>query len=80
MSVTVVTDSAAALPADLAARHGVRVVPLWLHVGDERHRDGDIALDALVARFDEPITTAAPSPGSSPPSSPRPTGGGRCWC
>jgi DegV family protein with EDD domain len=63
VSVTVVTDSAAALPADLAARHGVRVVPLWLHVGDERHRDGDIDLDALVARFDEPITTAAPSPG-----------------
>jgi DegV family protein with EDD domain len=63
MGVTVVTDSAAALPADLIAQHGIEVVPLWLHVGDERYRDGEIALDDLVRRFDETITTAAPSPG-----------------
>lgn len=63
MTVTVVTDSAAALPPDLVDRHGIRVVPLWLLVGDERYRDGDIALEDLVARFDEPISTAAPSPG-----------------
>jgi fatty acid kinase fatty acid binding subunit len=61
--VTVVTDSAAALPADLVARLGIRVVPLWLVISDERHRDGDIALDELVSRFSEPITTSAPSPG-----------------
>jgi fatty acid kinase fatty acid binding subunit len=61
--VTVVTDSAAALPADLVARLGIRVVPLWLAIGDERHRDGDIALDELVSRFSEPIATSAPSPG-----------------
>ncbi|HEX6569693.1 MAG TPA: DegV family protein, partial [Acidimicrobiales bacterium] len=61
--VTVVTDSAAALPADLVERHGIKVVPLWLTIGDERHRDGDIALDEVVRRFAEPITTSAPSPG-----------------
>jgi DegV family protein with EDD domain len=61
--VTVVTDSAAALPADLVARLGIRVVPLWLVIGDERHRDGDITLDELVRRFSEPIATSAPSPG-----------------
>jgi len=61
--VTVVTDSAAALPPDLATSLGIRVVPLWLTIGDERHRDGDIALDELVRRFSEPITTSAPSPG-----------------
>ena len=61
--VTVVTDSAAALPADLVDRHGIRVVPLWLVIGDERHRDGDIGLDELVRRFSEPIATSAPSPG-----------------
>jgi fatty acid-binding protein DegV len=61
--VTVVTDSAAALPGDLVARLGIRVVPLWLVIGDERHRDGDIALDELVSRFSEPIATSAPSPG-----------------
>lgn len=63
MTVTVVTDSAAALPADVAERYGVRVVPLVLHVGDNRYRDGELSLEELVSRFDEPITTAAPSPG-----------------
>jgi fatty acid-binding protein DegV len=61
--VTVVTDSAAALPADLVERYGIRVVPQWLTIGAERHRDGDVGLDELVRRFDEPITTSAPSPG-----------------
>jgi DegV family protein with EDD domain len=63
MTVTVVTDSAAALPADLLERHDIRVVPLVLHVGDDRYRDDEIALDDLVSRFDEQISTAAPSPG-----------------
>jgi DegV family protein with EDD domain len=63
VTVTIVTDSAAALPADLIERHGIRVVPLGLTIGGERHRDGDIPLDELVRRFDEPITTSAPSPG-----------------
>ena len=63
MTVTVITDSAAALPADLAARYDIRVVPLVLHVGADRYHDGEISLDELVRRFDEPISTAAPSPG-----------------
>jgi DegV family protein with EDD domain len=63
MTVTVVTDSAAALPPDLVARYDIRVVPLVLQVGADRYRDGEISLDELVRRFDEPITTAAPSPG-----------------
>jgi DegV family protein with EDD domain len=63
VTVTVVTDSAAALPPELVAAHGIRVVPLWLHIGDERHRDGDLGVDELIRRFAEPISTAAPSPG-----------------
>jgi DegV family protein with EDD domain len=63
MTVTVVTDSAAALPPDLVARYDIRVVPLLLQVGADRYRDGEISLDELVRRFDEPISTAAPSPG-----------------
>ena len=63
MTVTVITDSAAALPPEVADRYGVEVVPLWLHIGDDRYRDGEISLDAMVARFDEPISTASPSPG-----------------
>jgi len=63
VTVTVVTDSAAALPPDLVARYDIRVVPLVLQVGADRYRDGEISLDELVRRFDEPISTAAPSPG-----------------
>jgi DegV family protein with EDD domain len=63
MTVTVVTDSAAALPPDLIARYDIRVVPLVLQVGADRYLDGEISLDELVRRFDEPISTAAPSPG-----------------
>jgi DegV family protein with EDD domain len=63
MTVTVVTDSAAALPPDLVARYDIQVVPLVLNVGDDRYRDGEISLDDLVRRFEEPISTAAPSPG-----------------
>lgn len=61
--VTVVTDSAAALPDDVVDRLGIRVVPLWLVIGDARRRDGDVSLDELVRRFSEPISTSAPSPG-----------------
>lgn len=63
MTVTIVTDSAAALPPALAEQYGIAVVPLWLHVGDERYRDGDIGLDEVVRRFSEPISTSSPSPG-----------------
>jgi DegV family protein with EDD domain len=63
VTVTIVTDSAAALPPDLVARYDIRVVPLLLQVGADRYRDGEISLDELVRRFDEPISTAAPSPG-----------------
>jgi DegV family protein with EDD domain len=63
MKVTVVTDSAAALPPDLVAHYDIRVVPLVLPVGADRYHDGEISLDELVRRFDEPISTAAPSPG-----------------
>jgi hypothetical protein len=44
MSVAVVTDSAAALPDDLAARHGIEVVPLWLHIGDDSYRLRDLVI------------------------------------
>jgi DegV family protein with EDD domain len=63
VTVSVVTDSAAALPPEVAERYGVRVVPLVLHVGNDRYLDGELSLEDLVSRFDEPISTAAPSPG-----------------
>lgn len=63
MPVTVITDSAAALPAALVEQQNVRVVPLWLHIGEDSFRDGEMPLAELVARGDEPFSTAAPSPG-----------------
>jgi DegV family protein with EDD domain len=63
VSVSIVTDSAASLPADLAARHGVTVVPLSLTLGGISYRDGDLDLSELLARVAEGVTTSAPSPG-----------------
>jgi DegV family protein with EDD domain len=61
MSVAVVTDSAAALPADLAMRHGVAVVPMWLSVRGEPEPEGQRPLEDLVA--EDHVTTSAPTPG-----------------
>lgn len=65
--VSVVTDSAANLPADLAAELGIRVVPLHLTMGDRVFRDG---VDIVMQQFYEQLkegedvaTTSAPSPG-----------------
>ena len=40
MTVTLVTDTAATIPAEVAARLGVVVVPLRLTIGAETYRDG----------------------------------------
>src|SRR5207248_1213012 len=65
--VEVVTDSAANLPADLAAELGIRVVPLHLTIGERVFRDG---VDIVMQQFYEELkagrevaSTSAPSPG-----------------
>lgn len=66
MTVAIVTDSAASLPADLVAAHGIRVVPLHLLAGDRDIRDGELPLsDVLdeVVRDPRSITTSGPAPG-----------------
>ena len=63
MNVAVITDSAASLSTDLAAKHRVTVVPLHLMVGGQVVTNGDLSLAEVVERWDEGITTAAPSPG-----------------
>jgi DegV family protein with EDD domain len=63
MSVAVITDSAAALPRELAATRNITVVPLHLTVGSDEVRDGTLSLARIVERLDEGVTTAAPSPG-----------------
>jgi DegV family protein with EDD domain len=61
VSVVIVTDSAAALPAELVARHGITVVPMWLTIGGESVREGDRPLSELLG--DERVSTSGPAPG-----------------
>ena len=61
MSVSILTDSAAALPRDLADRHAIGVVPMWLNVdGEPRHED-EVPLAELLGRAD--VKTSGPTPG-----------------
>jgi DegV family protein with EDD domain len=62
VSIAVLTDSAAALPTDVAEAAGVQVVPLRITIGDASHRDGEVAPEEVVARASEGITTAGPAP------------------
>jgi len=61
VNVAVVTDSAAALPPDLAARYGIAVVPMWLTIRGEAELEGSRLLEELVR--EEQVTTSAPTPG-----------------
>ncbi|MSZ77355.1 MAG: fatty acid-binding protein DegV, partial [Actinobacteria bacterium] len=66
MSVVVVTDSTASLPAELAVEHGIVVVPLQVVIGAAVHDEGsEGATPELVAaalREWTPVSTSRPSP------------------
>jgi len=68
MTVQIVTDSAADIPAETAAALGIRVVPLSIRFGDEEFTDGvDLTTDAFYAKMastDVFPSTAAPAPGA----------------
>src|SRR5262245_33179020 len=61
MPVAIVTDSAAALPREIAEAHDISVVPMWLTIGDDAVREGERDLGELLG--DERVTTSAPAPG-----------------
>src|SRR5918999_539428 len=65
--VAIVTDSTSDLPPDLVVRHGITVVPLNVHFGEEVFRDGvDLTTDAFLARLTpSPVlpTTSQPAAG-----------------
>lgn len=68
MTVQIVTDSAADIPAETAAALGIRVVPLSIRFGDQEFTDG---VDLSTAEFYEKMAatadlpaTAAPAPGA----------------
>jgi DegV family protein with EDD domain len=61
MTVAIVTDSAAALPDDLAARWGITVVPMWLTIDGRAEVEGTRPLAELL---EQPgVLTSAPAPG-----------------
>ena len=66
-SVAIITDTDSSLPADVAARYGIRQVPIMIHFGTESMKtDFEIDDMELFARVDRDgilPTTSAPSPG-----------------
>ncbi len=63
MSVAVITDSAAAMPSEVAQDAGIAVMPMWVTVGGETLRDTELPLPDLLRRYDEGLSTSGPSPG-----------------
>jgi DegV family protein with EDD domain len=57
--VAVVTDSAAALPADLLARHAISVVPMYLAIDGASYREGEQDFDVLAL---DDVKTSGPTP------------------
>jgi DegV family protein with EDD domain len=65
MTVSIVTDSAAALPSDLAVKRKVAVVPMQITLGGESHPCDEIELSTILQHLDDgvDVTTSGPSPG-----------------
>jgi DegV family protein with EDD domain len=68
MSIAVVTDSTSDLSPELAAQHGITVVPLNVHIEDDTYLDGvTISADEMYRRLpDQKVIpqTSAPSVGT----------------
>jgi DegV family protein with EDD domain len=60
-----VTDSTAGVPKDLAAEHGIRIVPLYVKIGEASYRDG---LDITPEELYERLPNSVPLPTTSQPS------------
>jgi DegV family protein with EDD domain len=61
--IAIIVDSAAAMPAAVAAEHNIAVVPLSITVQGTTYADGKLTDDDLLTRLDEGVTTSAPAPG-----------------
>src|SRR5947209_16337569 len=63
MTVTVVTDSAASIPGELVQELGIVVVPMSVIIGDTVYPDGQLALDEVMSRVGEGVSTSGTNPG-----------------
>lgn len=65
MTVRIVTDSTCDLPAETIARYGIRVIPLYINIGNQGYLDGiDISREEFYTRlpfFSTYPSTAVPS-------------------
>jgi DegV family protein with EDD domain len=66
MSIRIVTDSTCDLPAEVIDRYGIRVVPLYINIGDRGYLDGvEITREEFYTNlptYQVQPTTAAPPP------------------
>lgn len=66
MRIGIVTDSTCDLPTEIVEPHGIRVVPMYINMGEKSYLDGvDLSREAFYERLpdcDPPPTTAMPSP------------------
>ena len=64
MTVKVVTDSTSDIPAEVAKELGIRVVPLYVHFGNETYQDG---INLSADEFYHKLTTEPKLPKTSTP-------------
>jgi len=68
MKIGLVTDSTADIPADLAGKYGIEIVPALVNIGSNSYTDGiEISREVFYTRLPElnpPPTTSSPSVGS----------------
>jgi DegV family protein with EDD domain len=66
MSIRIVTDSTCDLPAEVIAKYGISVVPLYINIGKQGYLDGvDVSREQFyknLPTYPAHPTTAAPSP------------------
>lgn len=64
MTVAVVVDSAASLPAELIEQHRIVVVPMTVVIDGEPRSDASVSLDELLVQLPAGrVTTSGPAPG-----------------
>lgn len=57
------TDSACSLPPEIAAAQSIAIVPLWVTIGDQQYRDGEVGLLEVLRDQQERVSTSGPAPG-----------------
>ncbi|HZU85874.1 MAG TPA: DegV family protein, partial [Anaerolineaceae bacterium] len=66
--IAIITDTDSSLPAELAAQHGIRLIPITVHFGEESYISGvnldDVKLFEMIDARKKLPTTSAPSPNS----------------